>query len=48
MSLGDELIKVTNIQSRPWEKVLIDYDGPIPDGHYIFVGIDNGTRYPVV
>ena len=44
----EEPIKVTNIPSRPWDRVSIDHGGPYPDGHYNLVMIDKKTRYPVV
>ena len=43
-----ELIKVTNVSSRPWDTASIDHGGPYPDGHYNLVMMDKRTRYLMV
>lgn len=45
---GDEILEVTNTQSRPWDTVYIDEGRPYADGHYNLVLINKRTRYPVV
>ena len=44
----EEPIKPSEIPSKPWDVVAMDFGGPYPDGHYNFVLIDKRTRYPVV
>ena len=41
-------IKPTQIPSKVWETINIDYLGPLPNGKYIFVIIDQRPRYPIV
>ena len=36
------------LPSKPWEKVKCDFFGPIPSGEYLFVVIDEYTRFPIV
>jgi uncharacterized membrane protein len=33
---------------RPWEKVKVDFYGPLPSGHYVLVVIDCYSRFPEV
>ena len=36
------------IPDRDWQTVNIDYLGPLPNGYYIFVIVDQRSRYPDV
>lgn len=43
-----EPIKMTLMPSQPWEKVHLDFKGPLPGGKYLLVLVDPYTRYPEV
>lgn len=38
-------LKRRDMPSQPWEDVAIDFLGPLPSGHYLFVVIDYYSRY---
>lgn len=40
-----EPLKSTQLPSDPWQHVAIDYLGPLPSGHYLFVVIDYYSRF---
>lgn len=40
-----EPMKRTELPSRPWEHLAMDFLGPLPSGHHIFVLIDYYSRY---
>ena len=41
-------LKNTEIPENVWETVNVDYLGPLPSGHYLFVLIDQRSRFPLV
>jgi len=41
-------LKNTQIPDNVWDAVNIDYLGPLPSGHYLFVLIDQRSRFPLV
>ena len=43
-----EPLKLTEMPKEPWEKIHLDFKGPLPGGKYLFVVIDRYTRYPEV
>ena len=43
-----EPLKMSPLPSRPWERLSADFCGPLPSGDYLFVIIDEYSRYPVV
>ena len=43
-----EPIKMTSMPEHPWEKLHLDFKGPLPGGKYLLVLIDRYTRYPEV
>ena len=43
-----EPVKNTELPDHPWQKVDIDFLGPLPSGDYILVVIDEYTRFPEV
>ena len=43
-----EPIKMTKMPAEPWEKLHLDFKGPLPDGKYLLVVIDRYSRYPEV
>ncbi|MES9882663.1 MAG: RNase H-like domain-containing protein [Sedimenticola sp.] len=43
-----EPVKMSELPSRPWDEVSIDFFGPIPSGDYIMVILDDYTRFPVL
>lgn len=43
-----EPFKMSDMPSGPWENLSADFCGPLPLGEYLFVVIDEFTRYPVV
>ena len=38
---------MTEMPSEPWEKVHIDFKGPLPGRKYLLVVIDRHSRFPV-
>ena len=43
-----EPAKMTELPSRPWTTVEVDFCGPFPNGRYALVVIDLYSRYPEV
>ena len=43
-----EPLVMSPLPDRPWQKVSIDFYGPLPSGHYIFVILDDYSRFPEV
>lgn len=40
-----EPMKRTELPSQPWQHLAMDFLGPLPSGHYIFVLVDYFSRY---
>ena len=45
---AQEPIKSTELPNGPWEKLAIDYYGPLPSGEYVLVVIDEYSRFPEI
>ena len=43
-----EPIRMTPMPDGPWQKVHVDFYGPLPSGEYLLVLIDRYSRYPAV
>ena len=43
-----EPYKMSELPSGPWENISIDFCGPLPSGNYLFVMVDEYSRYPIV
>jgi hypothetical protein len=43
-----EPLNMSEMPKEPWTNVCIDYYGPIRNGKYLFVLIDEHSRYPIV
>ena len=43
-----ETYKMSELPSGPWENISIDFCGPLPSGNYLFVMVDEYSRYPIV
>lgn len=43
-----EPLKMSELPGSAWENLSMDFCGPLPSGEYLFVIIDEYTRYPVV
>ena len=43
-----EPLKMTPLPNGPWENLKCDFFGPIPSGVYIFVIVDEYSRFPIV
>lgn len=43
-----EPLKMSELPGNAWENLTMDFCGPLPSGEYLFVIIDEYTRYPVV
>jgi hypothetical protein len=43
-----EPLQMTPLPDRPWQKVSVDFYGPLPSGHYLFVVLDDYSRFPEV
>jgi hypothetical protein len=43
-----EPIQSPPMPDHPWEKVKVDFYGPLPSGHYAVVVIDCYSRFPEV
>ena len=41
-------LKPSPLPDRPWQKIAMDFWGPLPSGQYLLVMIDEYTRYPEV
>lgn len=40
-----EPIKRTELPNEPWQAIAIDFCGPLPSGHYLFVIVDYFSRW---
>lgn len=43
-----EPLQMSDMPSGPWENLSADFCGPLPTGEYLFVVIDEYSRFPVV
>ena len=43
-----EPLKMSDMPEKAWENLSADFCGPLPTGEYLFVIIDEHSRYPVV
>ena len=43
-----EPLKISDMPEKAWENLSADFCGPLPTGEYLFVIIDEHSRYPVV
>ena len=43
-----ELLKMKKLPDGPWQRLNIDFFGPLPSGEYLLVVIDAYSRFPVV
>lgn len=43
-----EPLKMSDLPSSPWLNLSIDFCGPLPNGDYLLVIVDEYSRYPVV
>ena len=43
-----EPLRMTQLPDRPWQKVSCDFKGPIANGDYLIVLLDEYSRFPVV
>jgi len=43
-----EPLRMTKLPDRPWSEVSIDFFGPLPQGQYLLVVLDDFSRYPEV
>ena len=43
-----EPLRMTDMPSGPWQKVHLDFYGPLPSGEHLLVCIDRYSRYPEV
>ena len=43
-----ELLRMTDMPSGPWQKVHLDFYGPLPSREHLLVCIDRYSRYPEV
>ena len=43
-----EPLKMTKLPDGPWQRLNIDFFGPLPSGEYLLVVIDAYSRFPVV
>ncbi|XP_048767688.2 uncharacterized protein K02A2.6-like [Ostrea edulis] len=43
-----EPYKMSELPSGPWENISIDFCGPLPSSDYLFVMVDEYSRYPIV
>jgi hypothetical protein len=41
-------LRMTELPDGPWENLSIDYYGPLKNGKYLFVVVDEHSRYPIV
>lgn len=39
---------MSDMPDKPWEKLSVDFCGPLPSGDYLFVITDEFSRYPVL
>ena len=45
---AQEPIKSTELPNGPWERLAIDYYGPLPSEEYVLVVIDEYSRFPEI
>ena len=43
-----EPLRMSKMPEFPWENVYVDFYGPLSNGKYLFVLIDEHSRYPIV
>ena len=43
-----EPLKMSQLPNGPWQQVLCDFKGPLPNGEYLLVMIDNFSHFPIV
>lgn len=43
-----EPLKMTELPSKPWQHIAIDFCGPLPSGHHLFVIVDYYSRFTEV
>ena len=43
-----EPFQMSDMPNQAWENLSMDFCGPLPTGQYLFVIIDEHSRYPVV
>ena len=43
-----EPIKPSDLPNGPWQQVEMDFQGPYPNGEYIFVMIDQYSQWPEI
>ncbi|XP_033749316.1 uncharacterized protein K02A2.6-like [Pecten maximus] len=43
-----EPLRMSELPAGPWENISIDFCGPLPSSDYLFVMVDEYSRYPVV
>ena len=43
-----EPLSMTDMPKGPWEKIHIDFYGPLPSGEYLLVAVDRYSRFPEV
>ena len=43
-----EPLRMSELPTSPWDALRIDFCGPLPSGEYLFVIVDEYSRYPVV
>ena len=41
-------LQMSELPSRPWAEISVDFSGPYPSGEYLLVAIDEYSRFPVV
>lgn len=41
-------ILITEPAKNPFDKVAVDFAGPFPNGKYVFILVDDCSRYPIV
>ena len=43
-----EPLNMSSLPDGPWEKVAVDFCGPMPTGEYLLVLMDEYSRFPIV
>ena len=43
-----EPLQMSELPGGPWENLSMDFCGPLPTGEYLFVMVDEYSRYPIV
>ena len=44
----NEPLQMTSLPNGPWQELSADFCGPLPDGNYVLVVIDEFSRYPEI